>query len=110
VTATRLQRPAALLYGLRPAPPFGRCEHLGALPQTPRSPRGRGAGGRAASLCSTCPLAWALVVPSASRPCPFGVAARALTLPPLGTEQGSRGWCGPQPRSGEDSAPWRLWS
>ena len=46
-----------VLYGLRPAPPFGRCEHLGALPQTPRSPRGRGAGGRAASLCSTCPLA-----------------------------------------------------
>lgn len=49
MTATRLQRPAALLYGLRPAPPFGRCEHLGALPQTPRSPRGRGAGGRAAT-------------------------------------------------------------
>ncbi|MCG3764354.1 hypothetical protein EXA21_16515 [Vibrio cincinnatiensis] len=53
----RLQRPPALLYGLRPAPPFGRCQHLGAPPQTPRSPRGRGAGGRAASLCSTCPLA-----------------------------------------------------
>lgn len=33
--------------GLRPAPPSGRCQHLGALPQTPRSPRGRGAGLRA---------------------------------------------------------------
>ena len=31
------------IYGLRPAPPYSRCKHLGALPQTPRSPRGRGA-------------------------------------------------------------------
>lgn len=55
-----MQRPAALLYGLRPAPRFTRCKHLGALPQTPRSPRGRGAGGRYASLRSTCPHAQAL--------------------------------------------------
>lgn len=38
------------IYGLRPAPPYGRCEHLGALPQTPRSPRGRGAGRAAYGL------------------------------------------------------------
>ena len=31
----RLQRPAALLYGLRPAPPFGRC-----IPPLTRPPKG----------------------------------------------------------------------
>ena len=56
VTATRLQRPTALLYGLRPAPPFGRC----ATHPPPFPPAGResfatwqGCGQFRPSACTT---------------------------------------------------------
>ncbi|EJE0434356.1 hypothetical protein M4K04_004431 [Escherichia coli] len=59
----RLQRPAALLYGLRPAPPFGRCTtHPPALPAS-----GKGAVRHVAGVQVAAPLRSALPAPLPER-------------------------------------------
>ena len=78
----------------------------GALPHTPRSPRGRGAGPAVATLpCLRTPGASIGRYVSIKEPIgtpQAGPPDCSLTLTSLGMEQGSRGRGIPQPRRGED--------